>query len=175
MAPATHQVVALAQLLHDHRNIRRIVLEVAIKGDDLVAAAGIKTSGHGGGLAVVTAQQHGHQFGGGAAQLLQQFSGAVARAVIHQHQLKGFPQGPQAAEQLSHEHREALLFVVEGDHHRKGHGRLDSGKVAAIVAALHSASTPQFHAVVGGHWAVVPAVQRVDGDAVVAMLLAGAV
>ena len=71
MAPAAHQVVALLEFGEQQGDVCRIVLKIAIEGDDHLAAAGIKSSRHGRCLAVVAAEQHRHEFGNLIAQLGQ--------------------------------------------------------------------------------------------------------
>jgi len=119
MAPTAHQVVALLQLLQQHRDISRIVLQIAIEGHDHLAAAGIETGRHCWGLAVIAAQQHRHQLRRLGRQLLQHRCGAIAGAVVHQHQLKRSPQRPQGRQQPLHQQRQALLLVEQRHHDRE--------------------------------------------------------
>ena len=93
MAPATHQVVALFDFGEQQGDVRRIVLQIAIEGDDHLAATGIESSGHGGCLAVVAAEQHRHEFGNFFAQLGQHGGRGVFGTVIHQDDLEGHPEG----------------------------------------------------------------------------------
>ena len=118
--PAAHQIeVAILQALEEEGNIGRIVLEIAIEGHDHRSAAGVETGRHGGGLAVVTAEQHGHQFGHPASQIAQQGRGAVAGAVVHQHHFKAERQGSEGRKHLLNQVGQAALLVVKGHHHRK--------------------------------------------------------
>ena len=70
--PTAHQIeVALLQALQEEGNIGGIVLEIAIEGHDHRTAAGVESGRHGGGLPVVAAQQHSHQFRHPASQIAQ--------------------------------------------------------------------------------------------------------
>ena len=118
--PAAHQIeVAVLKALQKEGNIGRIVLEVAVEGHDHRSAAGVETGRHGGGLAVIAAQQHSHQFGNPASQIAQQGRGAVAGAIVHQHHFKAERQGPQGRQHLLNQVGQAAFFVVEGHHHRE--------------------------------------------------------
>ena len=122
MAPAAHQVIALPQFGQQHRDVGRIVLQVAIEAHDHLALGDIKPGGHRGGLAVVLAQQHRHQFRDLPADLLQDLSGSVAGAVVDQHQFETFAAGSQRLKQLLHQMGQAFLLVVEGHHHGQVQG-----------------------------------------------------
>ena len=122
MTPAAHQVVALPQRRQQHRNVGWIVLEVSIKAHDHLPLGHIEPGGHGGGLAVVLAQQHRHQFRHLSAQSLQHGRCAVTGAIVHQHQFETFPARSQGIQQLLHQMRQAFLLVVQRHHHRKIHG-----------------------------------------------------
>ena len=118
VAPAAHQVKTLVQLLQQQRDVGRIVLQVAIEGDDHLAAAGVKTGCHRRRLAVIAPQPHRHQLRHCRRQLAQQLGGAIPGAVIHQHQLEAQPQGAHVAEDALHQWRQTLLLVEQGHHHR---------------------------------------------------------
>jgi hypothetical protein len=55
-APADHDVVALVDLGEEVLDVARVVLQVAVHGDEDPAARLLDAGGHGGGLAVVAAE-----------------------------------------------------------------------------------------------------------------------
>ncbi len=109
-----HDVVALVHELEKLRNIARIVLQVAVHGDDHVTARGLYARRHCGGLPVVASElHHAH-----ARILLGKTHGngerAVAAAVVDEHH---FEREAERLERVDHRfvhRRNAFLFVIEG-------------------------------------------------------------
>lgn len=118
-ADAADHVVALRGALHQARDFLRRVLQVGIEGDHQVSTGLFEAGEDRRVLAVVAVEDHRHHgaavaFGGG----LQEFRGAVAAAVVDQHDLEGAAQlqagGLGAAQQFG----QAGFLVVDRDHHR---------------------------------------------------------
>ena len=113
LAPAADDVVALAQLLQEHRNVVGIVLQIAVHGDDVFAFGVIEARGQRGGLAEVAAQLDHHHAAVDRGNLLQHPEGVVAAAVVDEDQLErlagGFHDHLQAVVELG----DVLFFVVK--------------------------------------------------------------
>src|SRR5271154_1888877 len=89
LAPAADDVIALGNFFEEQRNICGIVLQVAIHGDDVLAAGVIESGGKAGSLPKIAAQfNHSHAAVNGG-NLTQQRKRSVDGAVIHQHHLEG--------------------------------------------------------------------------------------
>src|SRR5215469_15367688 len=124
LAPAADDVVALADLLNEHRNIGRIMLEVAIHGDDVFAAGVVESSGEAGGLSKITAEFHDGHPAVDSCDLAQQLERAIGRTVVHQDDLEAlavrFHDGFKAVIEVG----DILLLVMQRDHNRiLCHGR----------------------------------------------------
>ena len=115
LAPAADDVVSLAQLLQEHGNVVRIVLQVAIHGDDVFTFGMIETSRQGGGLPEVAAQFYHYNAPVHRGDLLQHPESIVVAAVVHEDQFErlvgGFHHHLEAVIELGY----ILFFVVEGD------------------------------------------------------------
>ena len=92
----------------------RIVLQVAIHGDDVLALGVVEAGGQRRGLAKVAAQLDYDDAAIHRGDLLQHPEGVVAAAVVHEHQLErltgGFHHRLQAVIKLG----DVLFLVVEG-------------------------------------------------------------
>ena len=91
----------------------RIVLQVAIHGDDVVALGVIESGGQSGGLSEVAAQLDHDDPAVDRGDLLQQRKRIVAAAIVDENQLEGLSGGfhdhPQAVVQLGY----VLFFVMK--------------------------------------------------------------
>ena len=114
LAPAADDVVTLAQLVEEQRNVVGIVLQIAVHRDDVFALSVVKARGERRGLPEVAAQLYHHNAAIDTGDLLQQPEGVVAAAVIHKHQLERlagcFHDRLQPVVQLG----DVFFFVVEG-------------------------------------------------------------
>jgi hypothetical protein len=83
LAPPGNNVIPFVELCQQARDVGRVVLEVAVHGDDDAARCGVESGSHGCCLAEVAAEAqelHPPVFGGNPFQELER---GVARAVIH--------------------------------------------------------------------------------------------
>ena len=91
----------------------RIVLQVAIHGDHVVALGMVKSGGQCGRLSEIAAQLDYDHPAVHRGDLLQQRERIIAAAVVHENQLEGFSGSfhdhPQAVVQLGY----VLFFVVK--------------------------------------------------------------
>ena len=81
-------VVTRRNFLDEHRDIVGIVLQIAIHGDDVLAARVIESSGEARGLSEIAAQLHNRHSAVHRSDLPQHGERLVARAVIDENDLK---------------------------------------------------------------------------------------
>ena len=88
-APADDEVVALLQLGEHHRDVGRIVLQVAVHGDEEAAARELDPRGHRRGLAVVALEPQHPDAVVASDQVARARHRGVAAAVVHEQDLEG--------------------------------------------------------------------------------------
>src|SRR5579859_736823 len=118
LAPSAHDVIALCDLFQEKRNVIRIVLEIAVHRDQVVAGSVIESSGEGRGLTEVSAElDHRHATIDGR-DLAEQMEGKIGASIVNKDQLKALGIGFHHPFQAVIENGYVLLFVMEGDHNR---------------------------------------------------------
>src|ERR1039457_3549435 len=123
LAPSAHDVVPLAQLLQEQGNVMRIVLQIAVHGNHILAFGVVEARGQRRSLPEVAAQLHYNHAAVHRCDLLQHPERMIAAAIVHEYQLERFARG-------FHHHLEpiielgyVLFFVMKWDHNRVlGHG-----------------------------------------------------
>ncbi len=99
-------------------NLVRVVLQVAVHGQDELARGVVETGRQRRGLAEVPAQLDHQHAAVHRGNLFQQLVGAVARAVVHQHQLKAVAHLLHHLLQAGIQDGDVLLFIVKGNNDR---------------------------------------------------------
>jgi len=125
LAPAAHNVVAFVNFFDERRNIVRVVLQVAVHGDDVLALGMIEAGRQRRGLAEIPAQFYHNDAAVDGGYFLQQVEGLIAAAIVDKHQLEGiarrFHHGLQPVIKLG----DALLLIVKWNNNGKlGHNEL---------------------------------------------------
>jgi hypothetical protein len=100
LSPAVDQVVPLVEFLHEHRNIERVVLQVAVERHDYVAGGMLDAGLHCRRLPVVAAKADHFHAQVASGELFQPLAAAVGRAVIDEHNLPRPRQARQHHRQL---------------------------------------------------------------------------
>ncbi len=123
-APSADDVIALGNFFQEQRYVGGIVLQVAIHGDDVVAAGMIEAGGESGGLPKVAAQADDRDAAIDRGNFTQHVEGTVAGAVIDKDDFKagamGLHDGLEAIVQIG----DILLLIVQGHNDGiLGHGR----------------------------------------------------
>jgi hypothetical protein len=125
LPPAAHHVqVFRLEPVHEERDVRGIVLEIAVGGHHHRSPRPVEAGGEGGGLPEVAPEEHGTDAGIALRQLQEALARPVSAPVVHEHELEGPAQRLEARRELPVEVREVLDLVVEGDH--DGHVRTRS-------------------------------------------------
>ena len=114
-APSGNDVVSLFQLLQERWNLRRVVLQVAIHGQNKIALGMVETRGQRRGLPEIAAQLDDQDTAVDRRNLLQQLVAAVRGTIIHEHQLKAVAHLLHDRLQLVIESGDILFFIVKGD------------------------------------------------------------
>ena len=112
-APSADDVVAGGNLFQEQRNVGGIVLQVAIHGDDVLAAGMIETCGQAGGLAEVAAQFDDRHAAVHSGDLAQHGEGVVVRAIVHQNHLECLAAGFHHRFQAVVEVGDIFLLVMQ--------------------------------------------------------------
>ena len=109
--PAVNQVIAFRELLQHPRNVRRIILQVAIQKDDGISRRMADSRAHRGGLTIVAAEGDDLYSMVGAGQPLQFAVRPIARTIIHKNH---FPGGRQRIEDRCQPfvHQRNVQFLV---------------------------------------------------------------
>ncbi len=115
LAPAADDVVALGNFLEEQRNVRGVVLQIAVHGDDVLAARMIEPGGQCRSLPKIPPQADHRHPAVYAGNLAQQVKRLVRRSVIHQHHFKTFAVGLHHRLQAVVEIGDVFLLVVQGD------------------------------------------------------------
>ncbi len=116
LAPAADQVIAFIQLVEQHGDIGRVVLQIGIQQDDDTAARVVDPGGDGGGLPEIAAEDHcPRMLGIRLDQPLQHIHAAIGRAVIDKNDLPVPVQGLQRGTDGFHQKRKVLFFVIDRD------------------------------------------------------------
>src|SRR5688572_14341322 len=87
-SPSTDDVKALIQLLEEVGNVLRIMLKIAIHGDDVLAGSMVEAGSERGRLAEIAAQFHYDHPAVDGRDLFQEPKGIVTAAVIHEDKLE---------------------------------------------------------------------------------------
>src|ERR1700678_2517111 len=103
-APAADDVVTGGDLLQKNRDVRGIVLQIAIHGDDVFAARVIKSSGKPCGLSEVAAQFHHRNAAVHGCDFAQHGEGVIARSIVHEHDF-------EALASRLHYHLQAVIKI----------------------------------------------------------------
>ncbi len=115
LAPSADDVIALGNFLEEKRNVGRIVLQIAVHGDDVFAASVIETGGEACGLAEVAAQfDDGHPAIDGC-DFTKQGEGSIDGAIVDEDHFKGFTARLHDGLEPRVEVGDVFLLVVEGD------------------------------------------------------------
>ncbi len=122
-APSADDVVALAEFLQKQRNVMRIVLQIAVHGNHVLAFGVIETRRQRRGLPEVAAQFHDNHAAIHGCDLLQHPERVIAAAIVHKYQLKRLAGGFHYHLQPIIELGDVLFFVMKWDDNRVlGHG-----------------------------------------------------
>src|SRR3984957_15267277 len=119
LAPAADDVAASGFKGFQHyRDVVRVVLQVAVHGDDDFAGSVVKTGGEGGGLAVIALEA-----GDGDARIIkgnlaENLRSRVAALIVHINELDGFEAASHHTCEAGMEFADAFLFVVKRDDDR---------------------------------------------------------
>ena len=114
-SPARHGVVAFGELVEEIRDLRRIVLQIAVHGDDDLAAGVVEPGRQGGRLAVVPTQVDADDPWVGLTQLLQDAGRGVAAPVIDKNRLPRLFARLERLRNPPVELPQARLLVVQRD------------------------------------------------------------
>ena len=109
--PAGNHIRIAFQEIEDGGNLRGVVLEVGVHGNDIPASGDVKPYGKGGRLAAIVAQAHSLEIGS-ARLALKPIETAVTAAVVDYDNLVIPRQAAAGLFNLRKELRQALLFVI---------------------------------------------------------------
>src|SRR5215469_12509821 len=115
LAPAADDVISFGNFLQKDGNIGRIVLQVSIHGDDVIALRMIEARRQRGSLPEIAPQAHYGDAAVDRGDLAQQVKGTVARAIVHQDNLEALPVGLHDRFQPVIQVGDILLFVMQRD------------------------------------------------------------
>ena len=121
LAPAGHQVVRFVeQLVDQQRDVPRVVLQVAVHGDDDIATRRVDTRLHGRRLPEIAQQaKHPDVRAHRGGMRLQRGAGAVAAAVVDDDQLPGVRIRGQRSMHRVDQRLRVVDLVVHRHHHRQ--------------------------------------------------------
>jgi hypothetical protein len=111
--PAADDVAALVEGREQQSEIPRVVLQVAVQGNDGQTPGAVEAGLEGRRLPVVAAEPDHLDAGVGSTDLAQPGDGAIGAAVVDQQQLPVHPQIVRRRADLLVKGRNALLLVVE--------------------------------------------------------------
>src|SRR5581483_4491490 len=114
LPPAADDVIPLGDFLQKYGNIRRIVLQVTIHGDDVLTAGMIESCGQGGCLAEVTGQANNGHAAIYGSDFAQQREGAVAGAVVNKDDLEAAVISFHDCLELVVKIRDIILLIMQG-------------------------------------------------------------
>ena len=118
-APSAGDVEALMDLVHQRGQIGRIVLQVAVHGDDDVAARLIEARRQRRGLPEVAPQPDDFQPPVGLHQVRQQLEAAIARRIVNEENLIRLGHAFEHGGEPVVEPQNRPLFVVDRDNDGK--------------------------------------------------------
>src|SRR5215469_1173918 len=124
LAPPAYDVIALGDLLEEHRDVVRVVLQVPVHGNDVLAAGVVEASRQAGGLPKVPPQLHHRHPAVHRRDFTKQRERAILRAVIYQDNLETLAMALHDRLQAIVEVGHVFLFVVQ----RYDNGVLRHGK-----------------------------------------------
>src|SRR5579885_3087103 len=112
-APTADNVVTLAELSQEQRNVSLVVLEVPIHGDDILASAMREPSGQGRSLSEVATQLHDRDMRIDERKFLQQLVAQIRTAIINKYELIGSACALHDRMQLVVELGDVIFLVME--------------------------------------------------------------
>ena len=119
-----------------------IVLQIGVHRHDAPAAHGAEAGVGGRRFTCVGLEPHEAHARIGLAQAADDLGAPVAAAVVDEHDLEDQPLGVEHRLQLRPQHRETVLLVVDGDHHREVDHRAEPRHSATSVCGrLRRSST----------------------------------
>jgi hypothetical protein len=118
LAPAADHVVTLVELRDERRDVRRVVLQVRVQGNDHVAPGVRETRAQGSGLPEVPSETDHADPWIRRLEALEILETAVGAAIVDEDQLVFVPARQRAGDLLV-QSRQVLLLVQEGHHHRQ--------------------------------------------------------
>jgi len=122
---AQREGIRLVNLCDERRNVVRVVLQIAVHGDDVFALRMVEAGRQGRGLTEVPAQLYHHYAAVDGGDFLQQVEGLIAAAIVDEHQLEAFARRFHHGLQPAIEFGNALLLIVKRNNNGKlGHDRL---------------------------------------------------
>jgi hypothetical protein len=133
LPPAADHVIALRQPVHEHGDIRGVVLQVCIQGHDHLAPGMAEARGHGRGLAEVPAKPDDPHERVPLAQALEDLEGPVRAAVVYEDDLIAVP-ARERLDDLPMERLQVVLFIEQGHDYRDlRQGRLGHGLIHSYL------------------------------------------
>src|SRR5882757_4512886 len=113
LAPAADDVVTLFELGEEVGDLLRIVLEIAVHGEDEVALGVVEAGGEGGGLAEVAAELDDENAAVYGGDLFKQAVGPVAGTIVDEDQFEGLADLLHYRFETVVEGGDVLFFVME--------------------------------------------------------------
>ena len=114
LAPSADDVAASGFEGFEHyRDIVRIVLQVAVHGDNDFAGSVVKTGGERGGLTVIALQTDDGDAGIVEGNLAENLRSRVAALIVHVDEFDGFEAAGHDSGEAGMEFADAFLFVME--------------------------------------------------------------
>src|SRR5271165_2827412 len=117
-APSADNVVTGRNLFQKQRDVVGIVLQIAIHGDDVLAAGMVETGRQSSGLAEVAAQLDHRYAAVHSCDLAQHGECVIARTIVHQHDFEAFAVRFHDRFQAVVEVGDVLLLIVQRDDDR---------------------------------------------------------
>src|SRR5262249_25127915 len=118
LAPATHQIVALLQHLQKFWNLVRIVLQITVHGDEVLALRVREAGSQGRRLPEIPAQLPHYHAAVNGHNFAEHFVRPVHTAVVDEDQLKALAGGLHHGLQTVVKSRYALLLIVKRNYDR---------------------------------------------------------
>ncbi len=133
-ADQAHGRAAGLQSIDQPRSVGRVVLAVAVQGDQDGAPRRLRPGAHRAALAGVPLVRQHPELRQGRLQGLQHRDRAVAAGVVDEDHLIGLPL--EGGRDLSREGSDIALFVEDRDHHRDLGGRCRSSRHGRLLAGF---------------------------------------
>src|SRR5438132_4701210 len=116
LAPSTDDIVAFGDFFQEYRDIGRVVLQIAVHGDDVLAAGMIKSGGQSGGLAKIQAQLDDRDTAIHGSDFAQQLESPVTGAIVHEDEFEGLRVSLHYRFETVVEIHNIFLLVMERHH-----------------------------------------------------------